>query len=213
MAGASTIIAVFAKAPEPGAVKTRLVPALGAAAAAELQRRLVERALEAAIAAGVGPVQLWCAPNASHPFFLDCARRYSIALAVQGGGDLGERMQLAFDALLGSSARALLIGSDIPAMTPQYLCDADAALAEGCDAVLGPAEDGGYVLIGLRRSAPQLFGGMRWGTADVCEQTRARLQQLGMRYRELPVLWDVDRPEDLPRLGKIGKNWGQSNFS
>ncbi|MBI4293847.1 MAG: TIGR04282 family arsenosugar biosynthesis glycosyltransferase [Betaproteobacteria bacterium] len=211
MAAASARVAVFAKAPEPGEVKTRLIPALGAAAAAELQRRLIERTLEAALAAGIGPVELWCSPDASHPFFLDCARRYAIALAVQGGVDLGERMQLALDALLGAGERALLIGSDIPALTPQYLREADSALAAGCDAVLGPAEDGGYVLIGLRRSAPSLFAGMRWGGSDVCEQTRARLAQVGMRYRELAVLWDVDRPEDLPRLEAM-KNWGQSDI-
>jgi len=209
---ANTIIVVFAKAPEPGAVKTRLIPALGAVAAAELQRRLAQRALEASLASGIGPVELWCTPDAGHSFFLDCARRYSVVLAVQGAGDLGERMQRAFDASLGARERVLLIGSDIPAMTAQYLRDADAALAAGCDAVLGPAEDGGYVLIGLRRSAPHLFAGMRWGGSDVCEQTRARLEQLGLRYRELPALWDVDRPEDLTRL-EAGKNWGQSNFS
>lgn len=204
MGAGSASVAVFARAPEPGRAKTRLIPALGAAAAAELSRRLARRTLEAALEAGLGRVELWCAPDARHPFFLDCARRYPISLAAQGAGDLGERMLRAFNALLGRSARALLIGSDIPAMTAQYLRRADAALASGCDAVLGPAEDGGYVLIGLRRVAPQLFTGIRWGEASVCEQTRARLEQLALRYRELEPLWDVDRPEDLQRLEPSG---------
>ncbi|MBI2318043.1 MAG: TIGR04282 family arsenosugar biosynthesis glycosyltransferase [Betaproteobacteria bacterium] len=209
MAAGSATIAVFAKAPEPGKVKTRLIPALGAAAAAELQRRLVQRVLGAALEAGLGPVELWCTPDPDHPFFLDCARRYSVSLAAQGPGDLGERMLRAFDALLGKSARALLIGTDIPAMTACYLREADAALASGCDAVLGPAEDGGYVLIGLRRAAPQLFTGVRWGEAQVCAQTRVRLEQLALRYRELAPLWDVDRPEDLRRLAELEKDWGR----
>lgn len=198
-------IAVFARAPEPGRVKTRLIPALGAAQAADLQRRLALLALETAIASGIGPVELWCAPDATHPFFLNCAQRYGVALASQGAGDLGERMNDALETMLRASERALLIGSDIPGLTAQYLRDADAALKEGCDAVLGPAEDGGYVLIGLRRTSPALFEDMPWGGADVCMKTRARLEQMQLNYRELPALWDVDRPEDLPRLFR---SWG-----
>jgi uncharacterized protein len=200
MVAANSRIAVFARAPEPGKVKTRLIPALGAAAAAELQRRLSLHALETAIASGIGPVELWCAPDADHPFFIDCSRRFAVALFPQGRGDLGERMSRALEAMLGTGERAILIGSDIPSLTPQYLCDADAALEEGCDAVLGPAEDGGYVLIGLRRAAPALFDNMPWGSPAVCAQTRARLENMRLRYRELPSLWDLDRPEDLARL-------------
>jgi len=197
-------VAVFAKAPVPGQVKTRLVPALGGEGAAALHRALVTRAIEAAIAAGLGPVELWCAPDARDPFFRSCGERFGVSLVSQHEGDLGARMRGAFDTMLAMSARALLIGSDIPAMTAAYLRAADAALAEGCDAVIGPAEDGGYVLIGLRRAdcgvAPELFEGIDWGGPGVLQETRSRIARLGWRHRELPVLWDLDRPEDLSRL-------------
>lgn len=193
-------VAVFAKAPVSGAVKTRLIPALGADGAAALYRTLVKRTLECALAAALGPVELWCAPDATDPFFRECAVGLGVRLASQSEGDLGARMRCAFDAMLAGGGRALLIGSDVPAMTPQYLQAADAALAQGCDAVFGPAEDGGYVLIGLSRVAPELFRGIEWGGPAVMRATRARIEKLGWRHLELPVLWDVDRPEDLSRL-------------
>lgn len=196
-------VVVFARAPVPGAVKTRLIPALGAEGAAALSRVLTLRSIEAALAAGIGRVELWCAPDASHPFFAECARRYPILLATQGEGDLGARMLGAFSALLAANARVLLIGSDIPPLTPQYLRDADAALEAGADAVFGPAEDGGYVLIGLLRVAPELFDGIAWGGDEVWRRTRDRLEALAWRYRTLPALWDVDRPQDLSRLQGI----------
>ena len=193
-------VAVFARAPVPGKVKSRLVPVLGGEGAAALHRVLVARALEAAIEAGLGPVELWCAPDARDPFFRSCGERFEVSLISQHEGDLGARMRIAFETMLAMSARALLIGSDIPAMTAAYLRAADAALAEGCDAVIGPAEDGGYVLIGLARVAPELFEGIEWGGPGVLQETRSRIARLGWRHRELPVLWDVDRPEDLSRL-------------
>lgn len=202
--GTDSRIAVFARAPIPGEVKTRLIPALGELGAAALHRALVTRAIETAVESGVGPVELWCTPDAGHPFFAECVRRFGVKPVPQGEGDLGARMQRAFAALLGDPGefrRALLIGSDIPPMTPDYLRAADAALAQGQDAVLGPAEDGGYVLIGLRRVVPDLFERMRWSEPDVLAVTRSRIARLGWRHVELPALWDVDRPEDLGREG------------
>lgn len=191
---------IFAKAPEPGKVKTRLIPALGAAGAADLHRRLVQHAIGVATEAAPGPVELWCAPDAHHPFFAECRRDFGVALRSQGEGGLGERMQRAFDATLARSRGAVLIGSDIPALSAGHLRDADRALREGYDCVLGPAEDGGYVLIGLMRPDPELFHGIHWGGPDVLAETRRRIARLQRRCRELPVLWDVDRPEDLARL-------------
>ncbi len=192
-------VAVFAKAPIPGEVKTRLIPALGEQGAAALQGALVTRAIETAVETGIGPVELWCSPQAGHPFFAECSRRFGVPLMQQGEGDLGARMQRAFDAMLSQVARALLVGSDVPPMTPDYLRAADTALAEGYDAVLGPAEDGGYVLIGLRRVVPDLFEHVRWSDPDVLAVTRTRIACLGWRHFELPTLWDVDRPQDLKR--------------
>lgn len=189
-------IIVFAKAPVPGEAKTRLIPALGAAGAARLHERLVDRALETACAAGLGAVELCCAPDAAHPFFADRAARLGVALTEQGPGDLGARMQRALAARLP----AVLIGADCPAMTPEYLREAGRALADGYDAVLGPAEDGGYVLVATGRSHPEAFTGIRWGGPYVMEEQRARFRTIGWRWIELATLWDVDRPEDLARL-------------
>jgi uncharacterized protein len=193
--GASCRVLVFARAPVPGRAKTRLIPALGAAGAADLAARLTERALAAATAARVGPVELWCSPDATHPFFAGCARRYRVALRAQGAGDLGRRMQRA----LAGSTPAILIGSDIPGMTPAYIRAAARALRRR-DVVLGPAEDGGYVLIGLVNPQPSLFAPMPWGGRSVLERTRRRIGQAGLRARELAPLFDVDRPADLNRL-------------
>jgi len=195
---------VFAKAPVPGRVKTRLVPALGERAAAELHRQLAERTLCTALAAGLGPVELWCAPGTDDAFFAACARQYGISLRAQGEGDLGIRMGRALEHALMGGSSGLLIGSDCPVLTAEYLREAAAGLAGGNDAVFGPAEDGGYVLIGLaRKPSAQLFEDIAWGTATVMQETRARLARLDWRWRELAALWDVDRPEDLLRLRQL----------
>ena len=148
----------------------------------------------------IAPVELWCAPDTSDPFFRECERRLGASLHAQGDGDLGARMQRAFESALAGAERAILVGSDIPALSPRYLRDADQALARGDDAVIGPAEDGGYALIGLSRCDPELFRDIPWGGSEVLAQTRRRLVALSWRSSELPVLWDVDRPEDLGRL-------------
>jgi len=185
-------------------VKTRLIPALGEDAAAELHRTLVERTLRTAIAASAGPVELWCAPDVSDSFFADCARRFGVDLRDQGEGDLGARMARALEISVAEGVPALLIGCDCPALTAGYLHQAAAACGGENDAVFGPAEDGGYVLIGLaRRPALQLFENMAWGTVAVMQETRGRLFRLGWRWTELPTLWDLDRPEDLPRWQRL----------
>lgn len=194
--GASLMI--FAKAPVAGAAKTRLAPVLGEQEAADLHARLTERILHTAVSANLAPVELWCSPDCSHPFFQAVAG--TVGRRAQRGQDLGERMANAFDTAFGSHSYAVLIGTDCPALTADYLARAFAALDGGADAVVGPAEDGGYVLLGLRRMDKRLFDGVAWGTARVLGQTRKRLAALGWRWQELETLWDVDRPEDLERL-------------
>ncbi len=192
-------IMVFARAPVPGQCKTRLIPALGAKGAADLHEKLVRRALAEAIAALPAAVQLWCTPDGTHPFFAACARDYRVTLQEQGGGDLGERMQRAIGQALRTHGRAIIVGSDIPALDTAYLVAAAAAL-ELAPAVFGPAEDGGYVLVGLSQATPALFSEIEWGGPLVMAQTRAHLARLGMQATELATLWDLDRPEDLARL-------------
>ena len=195
---------VFARAPVPGAVKTRLIPALGATGAAELYARLLERTLTTACTATVAPVDLWCAPDSGDPAFAAAKARWGVILHEQTQGDLGERMHQALGAALeGGQGAAVLVGCDCPALTATDLDAAFAALDDH-DVVLGPAEDGGYTLIGVRRLSPVLFEGIEWGSDRVLRQTRSRLVALGWRWHELPMLWDVDRPEDLKRLGDVG---------
>lgn len=194
------LVIVFARAPEPGKVKTRLIPALGGAGAALLHRRLVMHSLDAARGARLGPVELWCDPDAADPFFADCRRQFGVELREQGPGDLGERMLRAFNSALDRHGRAILVGSDIPALSAQYLRQAERVLAAGNDAVIGPAEDGGYTLIGLSRCDAALFRGIAWGGPEVLAETRRRIAALRWRSAELSALWDLDRPEDLRRL-------------
>jgi len=193
-------VLVFAKAPDPGAVKTRLIPALGEGGAAVLAARFARRTLDTATRAAVGPVVLVCAPDTIHPFFEVCRRRHAVTLAPQGGGDLGERMHRAFAATLPTSGAAILVGTDTPDLHVDDLADAARALRDGADVVLGPAEDGGYWLIGLREPVPALFDAMPWSTEDVLRVTRQRIAVLDLRAHELTVRPDIDRPEDLARL-------------
>lgn len=187
-------VAVMAKAPIPGRAKTRLIPDIGAHAAAVLAARLTERAVETAVAADVGPVSLWCTPDPAYPSFQALAERHPLTLWAQPDGDLGDRM-------LACTVQGptLVTGSDCPALTPAHLQDAARAL-EDADVVLIPAEDGGYVLIGTNAPHPGLFDGMMWSTATVLTETRRRIAALNVRAVELAPLWDVDTESDLARM-------------
>lgn len=195
-------VILFAKAPIPGTAKTRLIPALGAEGAARLHESLLHRALLTATTADAGKVQLWCSPSIDHPVFQQCAKRYQVELFAQPEGDLGTRLAYAFAQALDTGPYAIAIGADIPDLDATDLQQAVAALNTGADAVIGPAEDGGYYLLGLTRYAMEPFRQIDWGTAQVLNQTRERLRQLGWRWHELASHWDVDRPEDLARLDK-----------
>ena len=185
-----TDIAILAKAPVPGFAKTRLIPAIGAHAAAVLQERLTERAVTTARSAALGELTLWCAPDTRHRSFRDL----DVTLRQQPDGDLGARMLAAFGA-----RPTLVIGTDCPALTAAHLRDAADALATH-DVVLIAAEDGGYVLIGARAPHPELFVEMTWSVPSVLAETRARIAALGLTSRELPPLWDVDTEDDLARM-------------
>lgn len=195
---------VFAKAPVPGAAKTRLIPLLGPDGAAALQEKLTHRALATAAAAHPGRLELWCTPDTGNPALQAAAAAQGAMLCVQRGDDLGARMAHAFAATLARSRFAVCIGTDCPALEVGHLTAALAALREGADAVIAPAEDGGYTLIGLSRSDPRLFEGIAWGSEHVLQQTRERFVHCGLRWQELDTLWDIDRPQDWHRLQKSG---------
>jgi len=194
-------IAILAKAPIPGRVKTRLAMLLGSEGAATLHARLVTRTVETAVAAAVGPVTMWATPDERHSLFLDLAQQFPLEIARQPEGDLGARMHMAFT---HANAPTLVIGSDCAVLTPAHLRDAAEVLRSGSDAVVIPAEDGGYVLIGLTRPVPELFTGMTWSTDTVMVETRNRLRHLGLSWREPAQLWDVDRPTDVRRMRHDG---------
>jgi rSAM/selenodomain-associated transferase 1 len=191
-------IAILAKAPVAGRVKTRLIPALGAEGAAHLQARLIRRTVEIASEAATGPITLWVSPDGSHQVFADLASAYPIALCAQPDGDLGVRMLAA----IANDIATLVIGTDCPALTPTHLRDAAQVLRGGKPVVI-PADDGGYVLIGLNGPEPAVFADIAWSTSTVMEETRMRLDRLQSGWRELPPLWDVDRPDDLERLREL----------
>jgi rSAM/selenodomain-associated transferase 2/rSAM/selenodomain-associated transferase 1 len=195
------VLQVFAKAPEPGQVKTRLARTLGDQAAVDAYCALVDHtvgvAAEARRRGVVASIELWCAPDASHPAFAAWARRAGATLHAQAGDDLGARMQGALRDALSRGLVPILIGTDCPAIDVGYLAIASEALDTRA-AVLGPVEDGGYALVGVSRDV-DIFRGIAWSTARVMPQTRVALERAGARWAELTTLWDVDTEDDLAR--------------
>jgi len=195
----NAVILIFAKAPIPGTVKTRLIPSIGDAAAAMLHSALTERVIKTACATEMDVV-LCCAPDSSHPFFRDCADDFSIDLIDQlNDTSLGARMLASLNEALVDYSRVILIGADCPAFTPAHFGDANTELATH-DVVLTPAEDGGYTLIGARKTRPTMFANIDWGTNTVMNAQRQALSAAQLTWHETATLWDVDTAEDLPRL-------------
>lgn len=192
-----TLVAIFAKAPIPGQVKTRLHPVLTPGQAAQLHRRLLHNAI--AVVAQSGLTGLLCG-GSEHAELRTLSQAHSMDFYLQRGADLGERMWHAACHCLRLADAVLIMGSDCPELTARHLLAAQQALLDH-DVVLIPATDGGYVLIGCRRQAhQQVFTEVDWGTERVLRQTRDKLQALGLSWAELPPLADLDRPDDLERL-------------
>jgi len=195
-----TRIVVFAKAPLPGFAKTRLIPALGAEGAAALARQMLNHTLEQALAADAQAVELCMSPAPSDPAWQGVALPPAVERSDQGDGDLGARMNRAVErALALRQGPVLVIGTDCPALTATYISEAARQL-EQHDAVLLPAADGGYVLIGLQAPCPEVFAGMAWSTQGVAAETLRRLAALGLRVWQGPTLHDMDEPADLVHL-------------
>ncbi|MBE9183586.1 TIGR04282 family arsenosugar biosynthesis glycosyltransferase [Microcoleus sp. LEGE 07076] len=191
-------VIVFTRYPEPGKTKTRLIPVLGKQGAANLHRLMAQRTIARTLS-------------------LQQNRRLSVEIHHTGGtqqlmqdwlgtdviyqnqidGDLGARMVFAFQKSFDSGVeKTVIIGTDCPDLKPEIMAQAFDKLSQH-DLVLGPAKDGGYYLIGLRRSVPELFGGINWGTDDVFASTRAIAKNLALKIATLPTLADIDLPEDL----------------
>ncbi len=186
--GADFTLAVFAKAPEPGQVKTRLRPGLNDAQAARLAAAFVLDTLHKVARPG-RPVTIY---HAGDRALLEPLAPPGILWAEQGGGDLGARMARV-------PAPCLILGADSPHL-PLSLLRAALAAISAHDVVLGPAEDGGYFLIGLRAPQPALFDGIAWGTGNVLAQTLTQADALGLVVHQMPPWYDLDTPADLHRL-------------
>jgi uncharacterized protein len=204
MALPAPILQIFAREPVAGAVKTRLAAAIGAARAAAVYRELTAVTLQharRALALGhVAAVELWCTPSAGTPWFNACAATAAASQHVQSDGDLGVRMRKAIADGLTRAEGVLLIGTDCPLLDATTISAAAVMLATH-DAILGPAEDGGFVLVGARVKIS--FDGVRMSTAHTAHDTLGVFAQEGLCCGMLPELWDVDEAADLERWQRL----------
>lgn len=190
----SARILIFAKAPVPGRVKTRLIPALGAEGAAALARQMLDRTVEEAVASGLA-VELCADPDPAHSDWH--GRLPAVVTSTQGSGDLGERLARAARRTIADGEGVILIGTDCPEIDRTRL-RAAAETLERFEAVIHPAEDGGYALLGLRRFDPSPFTGIAWSTDKVAEATIEKVEALGWSLLVGETLRDIDEPSDLP---------------
>ena len=204
MTSTAPILQIFAREPIAGAVKTRLAAVVGAERAAAAYRELTDVTMQQAARARalgiVAAVELWCTPGADSPWFQTCAATATASRHVQPAGDLGSRMRAA---LLDGMTRAdavLLIGTDCPVLDASAMAAAAAVLATH-DAVLMPAEDGGFVLVGAR--VPLAFDGVRMSTPHAASDTLAAFDRAAIRCGLLPAMWDVDEIADLERWQRL----------
>ncbi len=191
---------VFARKPELGKVKTRIAVGIGEAAALLLYRKLLRDTLRRLCSARLAPIECWCLPDCEHPDFDAWRTCDGLEYKRQRGSDLGERMVFAAGSALREASFVVLLGTDCPRLDGDYLSDALRRLSTGVDMVIGPALDGGYVLLGLRRVDRRLFSDMPWGSDQVYAITMRRGLALGYGVEVLGTLADIDEPEDLRLL-------------
>lgn len=191
-------LVLFTRYPEPGRTKTRLIPALGPNGASDLQKHMTEHVLSRVRdIVESRPVDMEVRYEGGKQGLMEKWLGKSISYRSQGSGDLGARMKRAFsEAFQQGLNRVVIIGSDCPGITRVTARTAFELLSQ-FDVVVGPANDGGYYLIGLRRETEQLFHDIPWGTAEVRARTVEIANQLGLRVVHLEPLDDVDRAEDL----------------
>lgn len=194
-------ILLFAREPVPGRVKTRLHPVLGKRRAFALYCALLRYQVAMLENNCLAPWELWVSGNRDNPVLHGLGHDHRTF--EQAGSDLGKRMRAAAATALKQSSAVVLVGTDCPSIDHAYLRDAMVRLQSGAEVVLGPAEDGGYVLLGITGSWTELFDGVPWGTGQVLEETVMRARQLQLKTSLLSTRWDVDRPEDLARLAEL----------
>ena len=189
---------VFAKAPIAGHAKTRLIPKLGSAGAANLHQKLVRHTLDTLSNSNYWDTLLWCAGDMEHNFFRHCSANYDLKLFSQQGDDLGQRMYNAAKFSLQNYDSICIVGTDCPMLKSENISQAFDALKH-IDVAFNPAEDGGYILIATNSIERNIFEGIQWGTSQVMTQSLGKAKQLNLNVKLLDTLWDVDIPEDLER--------------
>ncbi|MBA53336.1 MAG: hypothetical protein CMK89_02670 [Pseudomonadales bacterium] len=190
----SDLIQIFAKAPLAGKVKTRLAKDKGDEFALQIHHRLCETVVNMALDARVAEVEVWTTSDEACSYF----ESMGVACYVQQGQHLGTRMDFALRHGLARHHKVVLIGADAPSIDGQYLADAFRAL-EKSSVVIGPAMDGGYVLVGATEPVSFLFREMPWGTPEVMGFTLERLFTAGVGFHVLSDRWDIDTLDDLKR--------------
>ncbi|MEG3640215.1 TIGR04282 family arsenosugar biosynthesis glycosyltransferase [Magnetococcus sp. PR-3] len=189
-------LALMARVPQLGKVKTRLAATLGDQTALHAHCTLLKHVAKQ-LHAWPGSLTLWATPSAEHPLFeqlFPTAQR-----SLQPQGDLGERLMHAVDSGLQQADGVVLLGADAASVTPALLLQAAQALLTH-DVVMAPAEDGGYILLGVKQCVPSLFQQITWGGEAVAQQTRQAIVKQGLTLWESEPQWDVDTPEDWSRF-------------
>jgi len=189
-------IILLTKAPEPGQVKTRLIPALGRDKAAAVYRQFLDQTLGTLHESRLAPLTIHCSPSIHHPWFQFASMQYDAELYEQSAGDLGQRMDSAISTTLQHAGSCVLIGGDCPSLQASDVDEALSALANGCEVVMGPAHDGGYYLLAARSNITPYLGNIEWGTASVFAETAQRLDHNHVKWHCLSMRADVDTIED-----------------
>jgi len=189
---------VFVKSPIAGQCKTRLAPLLGLHKANEFYKTLVEQCFDKIQHINNIDIAIYATPDTRHPFVQALGKRFTGTIKTQQGNDLGERMYTAMHKSLQHYSQVVLIGTDCPVISQHYIEQAFEALKLN-NIVFGPAEDGGYVLIGAREVQRPLFQGINWGTDKVLAQNLHNCRTCAYNTHLLETLWDIDTPDDFLR--------------
>ena len=197
------VIQLFVKAPVKGKVKTRLIPTLGEKEALKLYKAMLEYMMALLCKHRYCNVELWVALDSQHEFIQRMAKQYACTVYAQQGESLGDRMQYALAKGLESKQTVVLVGGDCLSVDLAYIKHAVELLEDKEGAVIGPAEDGGYVLLAVTKLEAAMFEEIEWGSNRVLKQTLRQCARQGYDCQLLDIRWDLDRPDDLQRLAEI----------
>ena len=189
---------IFAKSPIAGKCKTRLIPFLSAEQACDVYKELITHCLNNLKSLNNIDINIYCHPDTTHPFLQNLSQTYTATLVKQQGDNLGQRMFNAIKTSLKTYDKCVLIGTDCPTLDSTYINNAFTQL-NSANLVLGPAEDGGYGLIGANKIEASLFENIIWGTASVLKQSLKNIKMAKYTHHLLPSCWDIDTPDDFKR--------------